>query len=65
MFKDKQAEISEVQGWQIWVERTYEIFVEPLSFFHLKAYSLDGLELLSGEVDYKAYAEVIQPCAGV
>ena len=65
MFKDKQTEISKVQGGQIWVERTYEVLVEPLCFFDLKAYSLNGLELLSGEVDYEAYAEVIQPCAGV
>lgn len=55
MLKYEQAEISEVERGQVWVQRTYEVLVKPLCFFHLKAYSLDGKELFFREVNYKAY----------
>lgn len=56
MLKYKQAEVSEVEGRQVWVQGTYKVLVKPLCFFYLKAYSLDGFELFFGEIDYKAYA---------
>ena len=56
MLEDEQAEIFEVERRQVWVQGTYEILVEPLCFFYLKAYSLNGLELLFGEIDYEPYA---------
>ena len=56
MLKDEQAEISEVERRQIRVLRTYEVLVKPLCFFYLEAYSLDGAELLFGEIDYETYA---------
>ena len=59
MLEDPQAESSEIEGRQARIQRTDEVFVEPLCFFDLKAYSLDGLELFRGQVDDKADAEVI------
>lgn len=56
MLEYEQAEISEVERGQVWIQRTYEVFVEPLCLFYLKAYSLDGFELFFREVDYEAYA---------
>lgn len=56
MLKYEQAEVPEVERRQVWVQRTYEVLVEPLCLFYLKAYSLDGFELFLGEVDYEAYA---------
>lgn len=56
MLKNEQAEISQVERRQVWVERTYEVLVEPLCLFYLEAYSLDGFELFLGEIDYEAYA---------
>ena len=56
MLKYDQTEISEVERWQFRVQRPYEVFVEPLCFFDLKAYSLDRLELFFGEIDDESYA---------
>lgn len=56
MLKDEQAEVFEIERRQVWIERTYEVLIEPLCFFYLKAYSLDRLELLSREIDYESYA---------
>lgn len=56
MGKYEQAEVFEVEGRQVWVQGPYEVLVEPLCFFYLKAYSLDGFEFFFGEVDYEAYA---------
>ena len=61
MLKNEQTEISEVERWQFWVQRPYEVFVEPLRFFDLKAYSLNGLQFFFGEIDDESYAQVIQP----
>ena len=56
MLKYEEAEVSEIERRQVWVQRTYEILVEPLCFFYLKAYPLDGFQLFFGEVDYEPYA---------
>ena len=56
VLKYDQTEISEVERWQFRVQRSYEVFVEPLCFFDLKAYSLDRLELFVGEIDDESYA---------
>lgn len=61
MLKYEQTKVSEVEGRQVWVQRAYEVLVEPLCLFYLKAYSLNGFELFLGKIDYEAYAEVIQP----
>ncbi len=61
MLKYEQTEISKVERRQVRVHRTYEVLVEPLCLFYLKADSFDGFELFSREVDYEAYAQVIQP----
>lgn len=55
MLEDEEAKVSEVERRQVWVQRTYEILVEPLCLFDLKAYSLDGFKLFSGEIDDEAY----------
>ena len=56
VLKYEQTEISEIERRQFWVQRPYEVFVEPLCFFDLKAYSLDGFELFFGEIDDESYA---------
>ena len=61
MLKYEQTEISKVERRQVRVHRTYEVLVKPLCLFDLEAYSLDGFELFFREVDYEAYAQVIQP----
>lgn len=61
MLKYEQAEVSEVERRQLWIQGTYKVLVEPLCLLYLKAYSLDGFEFFFREVDYKAYAQVMQP----
>lgn len=56
MLEYEEAEISEIERRQVWVQRTDEVLVKPLCFFYLEAYSLDGFELFFREVDYEAYA---------
>jgi hypothetical protein len=49
------------RGQVVGVERTDEVFVEPLGFLDLEAYSLDRLQLFIGQVDDEAHAEVVEP----
>jgi hypothetical protein len=50
------AKLAEVQLGEGRVQRTDEVFVEPLCFFDLEAYSLWGSELLFREVYYETNA---------
>ena len=63
MLKDAETECSQRHGREGWIQRADEIFVEPLGFLDLEAYSGDGGEVLLGKVDDEADAEVVQPCA--
>lgn len=56
MLKYKKAKVSKIQGWQIGIQGTDKVLVEPLCLLHLETYPLDRLELFPREVDYKAYA---------
>lgn len=60
--KDAQGKLAEFEGRQVWIEWPNKVLVEPLSFFDLKTYSLDGLQFFSWEVYNEPNAEVIQPC---
>ena len=49
------------RGQVVGVERADEVFVEPLGFLNLEAYSLHRLQFFIGKVDDEAHAEVVQP----
>lgn len=61
MLEHEEHETAEVQGREVRVQGAYKIFVEPLGFLNLEAYSWDSLKVLLGEVDYESDAEVVQP----
>jgi hypothetical protein len=56
-----EAKGSQGQGWQRRVKGSYEVFVKPLRFFHLKTDPLDGLQLLRWEVDDEPDTQIIEP----
>ena len=62
MLEDAQAEITEGERWKVWIEGADEVFVEPLCFFDLEAYSLYRFQFFLWQIDYEAYTKVIQPC---
>lgn len=62
MLEDAQTEITEGERRKVWIERADEVFVEPLCFFDLEAYSLYGFQFFLWQIDYETYTEVIQPC---
>lgn len=62
MLENAQAEITEGEGRKVRIERADEVFVEPLCFFDLKAYSLHRFQFFLWQIDYEAYTEIIQPC---
>jgi hypothetical protein len=56
------GELAQVhRGQVVGVERADEVFVEPLGFLDLEAYSLDRLQFFIGQVDDEAHAEVVEP----
>lgn len=61
MLEHEQRKSAQVHGRQRGVQRADEVFVEPLRLLYLEAYSLDRLQLLVGQVDDEAHAEVVQP----
>lgn len=62
MLENAQAEIAEGERREVRIERADEVFVEPLCFFDLKAYSLHRFQFFLWQIDYEAYTEIIQPC---
>lgn len=50
------AEFTEVQRREGGIEWPNEVFVKPLRFFDLKAYSLNGFEFFLGEIDDESNA---------
>ncbi len=61
MRKDSFTEAAETHGWERGIEGSYKVFVEPLCFFDLEAYSRHFREVTFGEIHYKSDAEVVQP----
>ncbi|PNY29886.1 hypothetical protein TCAP_00200 [Tolypocladium capitatum] len=57
VLKDPQAKCSERHGWESWIKRSDEVFVEPLRFLDLETYSGNRGQVLLREVDYEADAE--------
>lgn len=56
MFEELKRKVLEVEGLQLWVQRTDEVLVEPLCFLDLKTYPFDRFKLFGGKVYYKTYA---------
>jgi hypothetical protein len=62
MLEHELGELAQVhRGQVVGVERTDEVFVEPLCFLDLEAYSLHRLQFFIGKVDDEAHAEVVEP----
>lgn len=62
MLEYAHAEDAQGHGRQGWVQRTDEIFVEPLRFLNLETYALYRGEVFGGDIDNEADAKVVQPC---
>lgn len=61
MSKHSFTEAAEVHGRQGRIERADEIFVKPLCFFKMEAYSASIRQVLQGKILYKSRAQVVQP----
>lgn len=62
VLKHELRELAQVHRRQaMGIQRADEVFIEPLRFFDLEAYALDGEQLLLREVDDEADAQVVEP----
>jgi hypothetical protein len=61
MCEDPKTKVAKRQGWEIRVERPYEIFVVPLCFFNREANSFHFGEVIVRKIDDEANAKVVQP----
>ena len=62
MLEHELRELAQVHRRQaVGVQRADEVFVEPLCFFDLEAYSLDREQFFLGQVDDEANAQIVEP----
>lgn len=61
VFEESEAECPQGHGREARVRRANEIFIVPVGFLGIEAYSLDAGEVAGWEIDQKADAKVIQP----
>lgn len=62
MLEDAQAEVTKGERREVRIERADKVFIEPLCFFDLEAYSFDRFQFFLWQIDDEAYTEIIQPC---
>ena len=56
MLEDAEAEGLEVEGREVGIEWPDEVFVIPLCFFDLEAYSFNLDQFFLGQIDNKSHA---------